>query len=128
MKDTVGLKIRKVRELKNYSQRYVADKLSVSQSAYSDMENGKIAVSTDKLEEIAKILEVSKETIERFSDQMIFNDCLQSGNYNQTIYNNPIEKIDELYTALIAQLKQQIADQKEMLQSKDELISALKKK
>lgn len=52
IKDVVGFKINKVRALKNFSRRYVADKLSVNQSAYSDMENGKIAVSNDKRIEI----------------------------------------------------------------------------
>lgn len=92
IKDVVGLKISNVRALKNFSWRYVADKLSVNQSAYSDMENGKIAVSNDKRIENANIMKVSKEVIERFSDQMIFNEYSQPG-FIETIYGNPTKKL-----------------------------------
>ncbi|MBI3233269.1 MAG: helix-turn-helix transcriptional regulator, partial [Bacteroidetes bacterium] len=66
----LGYKIRRVREFKNLSQQYVADKLSVSQSTYSDMENGKIAVSEEKLAMIANVLDVSVDVINEYNDQV----------------------------------------------------------
>lgn len=42
---SLGLNIRKIRELKDFSQQYIADKLSISQSSYSDIENGKVLLS-----------------------------------------------------------------------------------
>lgn len=112
MDSVIGYKIRKVREIKNLSQKYMADKLSVSQSHYSDIENCKTILSEEKLEEIARILEVSTDTIKNFNDQVLFNACSQSGYYN-TNNINPIEKLDFLY--------------QEIIKSKDELILQLQK-
>lgn len=69
---SIGLKIRKVRELKDFSQGFVADKLSVSQSTYSDIENGKQTISKEKLEKIADVLGVTPEMIENFSEHVVF--------------------------------------------------------
>lgn len=36
----IGTKIRKLRELRNYNQEYMSQKLDISQKAYSDIEQG----------------------------------------------------------------------------------------
>lgn len=53
-----GLKIKQLREQKNYTQDYVAEKLGVSQNAYSRLENGQIKLSVEKAEKLSTILEV----------------------------------------------------------------------
>ncbi len=63
MDELIGYKIRKVREIKNLGQQYVADQLGISQSAYSELENGKVKISNEKIEIIAKILDVSKDVM-----------------------------------------------------------------
>ncbi len=123
----IGVKIRKVRELKNFRQNYVADKLSISQSTYSDIENGKVIINSERLQEIADILEVTSELIEGFSDQVVFNSCSQSGYYN-TYHINPVEKIDELYNEVINGLKNQIQTLQNNISTKDEIIQILKNK
>lgn len=52
-------KIRSIRELRAYSQSYVAERLGVNQKAYSKMELGKTQLNWDKLNKIADILAVS---------------------------------------------------------------------
>lgn len=69
----IGNKIRKVRELKNYTQDYMASQMKVSQSSYSRYENGEIDVSPEILDEIARILNVKKEFIEAFDENVYFN-------------------------------------------------------
>jgi transcriptional regulator with XRE-family HTH domain len=128
MEKNIGFKIRKVRELKNLSQNYVADKLSLSQSTYSETENGKTQVTDQKLNQIATILEVSPEVIKGFSDAVVFNSCNQSGQYNTYKITNPIEKIEELYAQIFKQHEDQIKALETIIQSKDELISLLKSK
>ena len=86
MDTVIGYKIRKVREIKNLSQSYMADKLSISQSSYSDIENCKTKISEEKLNEIARVLEVDSETIKNFNDQVVFNACSQSGYYLSLIH------------------------------------------
>lgn len=124
---SIGIKIRKVRELKNFSQNYVANKLSMNQSTYSDIENGVISISEEKLIKIADALEVSREVIEWFNDQVIFNSCVQSG-YVNTNHINPIEKIQQLHDELVVQFKSEIDILKDTIKAKDDLIEMLKTK
>src|SRR5690349_20175751 len=49
--------IRKYRELKNYSQKYVAAKLGVSQNAYSKIENNITQLTVHHVKELSRILE-----------------------------------------------------------------------
>lgn len=123
----LGYKIRRVREFKNLSQQYVADELSVSQSTYSDMENGKIAVSEEKLAMIASVLDVSVDIIKEYNDQVVFNSCTQSG-YINTNNINPIDKIDELYKKIIEVHEKRITDLLAVIEAKDKLIATLEKK
>jgi len=124
---SIGIKIRKARELKNFSQNYVANKLSMNQSTYSDIENGVISISEEKLMRIADALEVSREVIEWFNDQVIFNSCVQSG-YVNTNHINPIEKIQQLHDELVVQFKSEIDILKETIKAKDDLFAILKTK
>lgn len=55
----IGANIRKIRELKNYKQEYMATRLSIAQKTYSLIENDKINLSFSRLAEISQILEVS---------------------------------------------------------------------
>lgn len=55
----IGKKIRTLRELKGYSQEYVAGKLDIAQNTYSKIETSQTKLNTDVLEKIADILEVS---------------------------------------------------------------------
>lgn len=123
----IGYKIRRVREFKNLSQQYVADNLSVSQSTYSDMENGKIIVTEEKLAIIASILDVSVDIIKEYNDQVVFNSCTQSG-YINTNNINPIDKIEEIYKQIIEVHEKRITDLLAVIEAKDKLIAKLEKK
>lgn len=54
-----GEKIKTIRELRNFSQVHVADKLGIAQNTYSKIETGQTKLSTDTLIKIAEILGVS---------------------------------------------------------------------
>lgn len=56
-------KIKKYREMKNYTQEYMADKLNISQNTYSKIESGGIKLTVDRLKQIADILETPLEEI-----------------------------------------------------------------
>ncbi len=69
----VGIKIKKIRELKNFTQEYMAKELGISQSQYSNYETQGTDVRPDMLRQIAEILEVTPEQIQQFDDRAIFN-------------------------------------------------------
>ncbi len=75
-------KIRNIRELKNYTQEYMAERLGVTQAGYSKIEKGKTSLSYEKLVEIGRILDVSVEDIISFEYDKYFN------NYNKITGNN----------------------------------------
>jgi transcriptional regulator with XRE-family HTH domain len=65
----IGEKIRKIREMKDFSQEYMAKKLDMSQNNYSRIEMGKVKVDIDRLQEISKLLEVDPIDIINFDDR-----------------------------------------------------------
>jgi transcriptional regulator with XRE-family HTH domain len=111
----LGENIRKIRELKGFSQQNLADEIKVDQKTISRIENGELSPKFDIIVAISKILSVSLSQLLSFNENMIFN------NYNQyqqggkfVAYNNTeIEKIEELYKLLLSE--------------KDEIIALLKK-
>lgn len=54
-----GTKIRMVRTLKGYSQEYMAQRLGIAQNTYSKIETDHTKLTTDTLQKIAEILEIS---------------------------------------------------------------------
>ena len=69
MKYTLGQKIRKIRELRGYTQRYIAYKLGMSQERYSYLENHKKSINIETLVKISSLLEVSVEFIKGFEPE-----------------------------------------------------------
>lgn len=89
MATSIKNKIKSIRELKNYTQEYMADQLGVTQAGYSKIEKGKTVLSYIKLVEIARILDVSVEDIISFDSQKYFNNFNNvKGNNNGSILIN----------------------------------------
>lgn len=74
----IGNKIQKIRELKNFTQEYMAQNLGVSITSYGKIERDETEMSLTKLEKIAKILEIDYRKILDFDEKMIFN--IENGN------------------------------------------------
>jgi len=64
----VGNKIRKTRELRNFTQEYMAEKLNISQSAYSRMEQEESDISFSRLAQISKILNMNLTDLLNFDE------------------------------------------------------------
>lgn len=56
--EIVAANIRKIREFRNYTQDYLAAKLTISQNAYSKIELGYSKLTVERLFHIASVLEV----------------------------------------------------------------------
>ncbi len=68
----IGVQIRKVRELKDYTQQYMADQLSISQKTYSNIENGVTKVDLTRVVKIAELLEISLIQLLSFNQDILF--------------------------------------------------------
>lgn len=100
-------KIKQIRELKNFTQEYMAQKLGLSTRAYSKIETGETQLTINRLNEISAILEVQPMEVLGFDDKKIFNINHSTGNngYNNIMYP---EKLIQQYEETIQSLKEQI--------------------
>lgn len=107
MKKETGHKIRQIRELKGYSQEFVASKLGISQRAYSKIETNQTKIDWERITKIAELFEVDPIDMISFDDNLIFNNCNQSGKF-ETFINNMPERLIEQYEKRIDELSQEI--------------------
>lgn len=112
-KNHIGRKISRIRELRGMKQEALAFELGVSQQTVSNIENS-AAVEADILAQVANILGVSKEAIENFSEEAVFNiinnTFNNSSSDNSTLIAsslnfqptfNTADKIVELYERIV---------------------------
>jgi transcriptional regulator with XRE-family HTH domain len=96
-----------IRELKGFSQEYVAAKVGVSQRAYSKMERDEIKLDWNKITSIAQIFDIDPIDLVSFDDNLIFHNCNQSGKANHIINQIP-DKLIEQYESRIKFLEEEV--------------------
>ena len=87
---SIGTKIRKLRELRNYKQGYMADKLGISPGAYGKIERDETELSHERLEQIAKVLDLSVADILSFDEKTVFNFINSQNPTGNSTNNNPV--------------------------------------
>lgn len=110
----IGQKIKKLRELKNLTQEYMADQLGLSQSSYSKIEAGEVDIPYSRLEDVSKILGLKPEDIVMFNEHMVFN-VMHNQTGNGLVINQMSENEKALYQENVALLKEEIAYLKSVL-------------
>jgi len=74
----VGSKIKKIRELRDFTQLYMADSIGISQSYYARIENNTVDLSFSKLEKIAEILAIDPLQLLSFDGTQYFQSVSHS--------------------------------------------------
>lgn len=116
----VGNNIARLRNFRRMPQKEMAAKLSMSQQAYSSIEN-KQEIDDDLLERIAQILEFPVDAIRDLDAHSVLSINQQGGNAGSVFYQyNPNEKIQELYERLLK-------EKDDIIKSKDEVIEMYRK-
>lgn len=92
----VGNKIRKIREFKNYTQEYMAIELDMSLSNYSKLERDEIPLTIERLERIARILDINFIDILSLDDSNVFN-FINSPNSNGFGYVHTYNSNNRIY-------------------------------
>ncbi|MDO6604137.1 helix-turn-helix domain-containing protein [Arenibacter palladensis] len=130
----IGRKIGRIRELRGMKQEALAMELGISQQSVSLMEQSE-TIEEDKLENVAKVLGVTREAIENFSEELAinyfntFNDNSFSNSQGTFHPNNctfnPLDKLVEayeenkkLYERLLAAEKEKISYLEKLLDKK----------
>ena len=119
-----GRNVKRIREILGVKQDSLAIELGLSQQAISALEQ-KEAIDKDMLEKIAKVLKVSPEAIKNFSEETAINIISNTFNsHDSSTMNavncyptfNPLEKMVELYEALLKSEREKIALLERMLE------------
>jgi transcriptional regulator with XRE-family HTH domain len=114
----IGQKVKKIRELRNFTQDYVASQLGITQESYHKIEVNKTNVSTQRLEQLAKILEVSIFDLMSFDENKVLFNFSDNDQKNAQIGYFGVEAIKELYEKIIQQQKEEIAFLRSCLKEK----------
>ena len=115
MNDAIAKNIRKHRELKGFSQEYMAHQLNVNQSTYAKMENSSTKITIDKLFSVAKLLEADVSEILDLKNQTIYNQDLKDNSVGHQQVENLYQENKEVYQELLKAKDEQIALLKEQI-------------
>lgn len=117
---TTGQRIKKLRELRDYSQVYMAKKLGISQEQYSYLETKQKSIPRQQLKTIADLLEVKEGYLKTFDPLQIIEGSANGGSLEYVNIQNLIieshENERKLFLALITRLKQELAELKQKLE------------
>ncbi|MBP6024405.1 helix-turn-helix domain-containing protein [Ferruginibacter sp.] len=114
----VGNNIKKLRELKNFTQDYLAEKTGVARETIGKIEKGEPGVKLETIFKIATVLEVSITQLLDFDPKQFFyesnNNSLINGSNSQIHHQQPdlmsmlgksFEMIQEQHLAIMSFLK-----------------------
>lgn len=113
-------KVRVMREVRQWSQEEMADKMGMSVTGYAKIERGQSKLHYDKLEQIAQIFNISINDlvdIDKKQPSWYFGE--NSANYNGANYYSSEQSI----ILELEKLKLTIENQQQILATKDELLA-----
>jgi transcriptional regulator with XRE-family HTH domain len=87
---SIGNHIKKLRELRNYTQTYMSVELEISVSAYSKIERDETEISLKRLEQISKILNVSVNGIMQFDEKVLLENTTKSISFEKSHQIEPL--------------------------------------
>ena len=115
----VNDKIRALRELNNWSQEEMAERMNISKSSYSRLERDESKLDLAKLEKMAAFLKIDvAELITREDKGMVLLIGTNSGGNHTNYYGNT-----ENMTAEIEKLKLSLQHAQEMLAAKEQMLA-----
>lgn len=113
MVNLTGNKLRTLRISRGWSQEVVADKINVTQAAYSKLELGQVRLTIDRARELAELYKVNPEYF--FVDN-------QSEHYNIGKYNIGVGTVNTYRYYESSELQPVIQHYEEMLEDKSKQI------
>lgn len=113
-------KVRMLREGIGYSQEYVANKLDISQQAYSKLEKNPDSATLERLKQLSEVLGVSINSIVGDEDMFIQqNFHQQGGNASTVMYMTGLaDRERNVLVQQIQQLENQVALLTKIIESK----------
>lgn len=113
--DIIGKNIRKFRELKGYSQEYMANEMELTQASYAKLESNSTKISVERLFTIAKLLETDVADILELNKQTIYHQDIKEHSIGHQEVQNLHQDNKEVYEKLLQSKDEQIALFKSLL-------------
>ena len=115
--------IRKIRELRNYTQEYMADQLGLSVSGYGKIERSDSDINLSRITQIAEILNVSRTALLEFNSEDMLK-SLDEENSGKSNNSTPTKSStqasglshDDFYLDIIRSLREENAKLKAELE------------
>ncbi|GEM_PF-225995 len=104
----LGQNIRKIRELRNFTQQYMAENLQMTQGNYARLENEEIQMTEARLEKIASVLGCDAATIVEFTPEIFFSQKYRPEKQEPVIQLQISPELKRLYEDRIASLEETI--------------------
>lgn len=116
----IGQKIRKMRENREFSQEYVAERLGISQTAYSKIENNQTKLTAERISQLSGLFDVPESDFFSYDQHIEFHGNTITNGYVNTL----IQTQKEVYESTIETLQKQIEG---LVEEKKELLSIISK-
>lgn len=119
--------IKKLRELKGFTQEQMADQLNgIKLRTYQDIENSRTRdISFTELEQIAKVLEINTSQLVGFNEKLIFNHCKAEGDNAFNCGNFTIHSAEKLYEKLLSEKDKRIESMEKQIENLYKMIEKL---
>ncbi len=114
----IGQNIRKLRELRNLTQQYMADQLQMTQGNYARIENEEINISDERIDKISTLVGFSREFIVQFNVDNIHDHLHEKKEENPNVvqyqispelkqlYEDKIQLLENIVTELKIELRE----------------------
>lgn len=121
-------KIKNIRELKDFTQEYMAEQLGITQAAYSKIETGQTKLTSNKISDIAEIFDMDASDLIDLDMQKYFNNLRNVKGSNNGITITQDETIKNLYDEVVALHKDKITLLEKLLNSTEKDLIKYRKK
>ena len=106
---SIGKKIKQMRELRNYTQSYMALQLDMSVQGYGKIERDETDITLTKIKKIAEILDTTMPSILEFDSTQVFNQYNNKiANANGVVHNQQINSDLDIDQEIL-ELKRQVS-------------------
>ncbi len=110
----LGNKIKKLRELRNFTQEFVASEIGITQESYSKIESNRVSPTMERLTKIAKALSIEITDLFKFDENFIFYNSFQNQKESSNYFNSDnISSKEDFFKILLSQHKDEVKALKE---------------
>ncbi len=118
MNNNLSRNIKKHREIKGYSQEYMAQELEITQPSYAKIENDSVQITVDRLFKISKILAIDVVELLGIQQQTIYHQELKDYSIGHQSIKTLHQENKETLQELLKAKDEQIALLRELLSKK----------